>query len=383
MVCKMDEKLTSRLIYAASESCADLLYESGFQAPDPCLWYEAAGQRGMVVSALEYGRARAQARTGVEVICSDNLKQRFALKRQPEYSALAQVLAISKALGQNHWSVPYDFPLGLAQALTRRRIRLSPKRDFAPGRLCKNALEQQAIAAAVELAEKGLARAEEVLRQSRIGSDQLLYWQEEPLSAERLRAEIDGVILQAGGLAQGTICAPGLQGAAPHERGSGPIAANVPIVLDIFPRHTASGYYGDLSRTLVRGKAADCVWQAFDAVHEAQKRALQSLRAGISGKEVHELVEQCFSERGFVTLVEGVDQPCGFFHSTGHGLGLEIHEQPSLSRRYVDALQSGQVLTVEPGLYYPEWGGVRIEDVAVICEEGHRNLTKAAVYLEI
>ncbi|NMA43581.1 MAG: aminopeptidase P family protein [Oligosphaeraceae bacterium] len=379
----MVEKSESRLVYAASESCANLLYESGFQAPDPFLWFEHEGKSFMVVSALEYGRALEQAKPDIEVVCYDNLKERFALKHQPEYGALAQVLAISRALGQKHWTVPYDFPLGLAQALTRRRIRLGVKQDFSPGRLCKNEQEQQAIAKALALAESGLARAEEVLRQSQIGSDELLYWQGEQLSAEQLRAEIDSTILHNGGLASGTICAPGVQGADPHQRGSGPIAANVPIVLDIFPRHTASGYYGDLTRTLVKGKAADSVWQAFEAVQEAQKKALQSLKAGISGKEVHELVEYCFAKHGFETLTEGVDKPRGFFHSTGHGLGLEVHELPSLSRRQVEPLQSGQVVTVEPGLYYPEWGGVRLEDVAVVCEKGHRNLTKAAIYLEI
>lgn len=379
----MSSSENPRLIFAASESCADLYYESGFSAPDPFLWYACSGHSAVVVSSLEFGRAQKQCRPGTKVICTEDLQLRFGLRKDPGSSALEQICAVSRALGQRHWQVPDDFPLGLAQKLARRRIQLETKSPFSPQRAIKSATEIEAIAEAVRLAETGLARAETILRESHISKDNLLYWQNEVLSAEILRGEIDARIALAGGVAQGTICAPGAQGADPHQAGYGPIRAHQPIVLDIFPRSKKSGYHGDLTRTLVKGKASDCVWRAFDAVLEAQQNALYALKPGVSGKDIHQVVVDLFEAKGFETVTGGGAMPRGFFHSTGHGLGLEIHEAPSLSLRNEDPLQAGHVVTVEPGLYYPEWGGVRLEDVAALSENGCRNLTSYPIFLEV
>ncbi|MFA6929098.1 MAG: M24 family metallopeptidase [Lentisphaeria bacterium] len=379
----MPETPNGRLIYAVSETCADLYYESGFSAPDAFLWYEYAGQAGVLVSALEFARAQKQCRAGIEVICLEDLASRFGLKKAPLYSVVEHITALSRYLGIRHWQVPASFPLGLARNLARRRIRLTPSSPFSPQRVCKTTAEIQAIQEGVQLAETGLKRAEQILQQSCCGKDQLLYWQQQILTAEILRGEIDAEIARFGGIASGTITAPGQQGADPHQLGFGPIPANEPIVIDIFPRCLRTGYHGDLTRTLVKGKATDRVWEAFHAVQAAQKKALTALRPGVSGKEIHQLVVNLFTERGFETITGGAATPRGFFHSTGHGLGLEVHEAPSLSFRYEDPLEAGQVVTVEPGLYYPEWGGVRLEDVAALTPNGCRNLTSASIYLEI
>ncbi|NMA20819.1 MAG: aminopeptidase P family protein [Lentisphaerae bacterium] len=378
-----ETKENARLIFAASENCADLRYESGFSAPDPFLWFEVSGQRTVIVSPLEFSRAQKECRTGTEVICTEDVKTRFGLRNVPVSSASEQICAISRSLGVHHWQVPDNFPLGLAQKLTKRRIRLSTLNPFSPQRAIKTEAEIAAIQEAVQLAEIGLQCAENILRQSRIGKDNLLFWQNEILTAEILRGEIDAEIARAGGIAQGTICAPGRQGADPHQVGTGAIHAHEPIALDIFPRSKRSGYHGDLTRTWVKGKASDYVWRAFKAVQQAQKNALQALKPGVSGKDIHQGVVDLFKERGFETVMGGGVTPRGFFHSTGHGLGLEVHEAPSLSLRNEAPLQTGHVVTVEPGLYYPEWGGVRLEDVAVLTDTGCRNLTKAPIFLEI
>ena len=378
-----ETKENARLIFAASENCADLRYESGFSAPDPFLWFEVSGQRTIIVSALEFSRAQKECRVGTEVICTEDVKTRFGLRNVPVSSASEQICAISRSLGVHHWQVPDNFPLGLAQKLTKRRIRLSTLNPFSPQRAIKTEAEIAAIQEAVQLAEIGLQCAENILRQSRIGKDNLLFWQNAILTAEILRGEIDAEIARAGGIAQGTICAPGRQGADPHQVGTGAIHAHEPIALDIFPRSKRSGYHGDLTRTWVKGKASDYVWRAFKAVQQAQKNALQALKPGVSGKDIHQGVVDLFKERGFETVMGGGVTPRGFFHSTGHGLGLEVHEAPSLSLRNEAPLQTGHVVTVEPGLYYPEWGGVRLEDVAVLTDTGCRNLTKAPIFLEI
>jgi len=198
-----------------------------------------------------------------------------------------------------------------------------------------------------------------------------------------LRGEIEAEISRRGGIALGTITAPGRQGADPHQVGWGPIAAHQPIVIDIFPRSQRSGYYGDLSRTLVKGQASDTVQRAFAAVAEAQKRAVAVLAPGRCPRAVHQLVVDYFAEQGYLTEYGQGRLPCGFFHSTGHGLGLEVHEAPGLNLRESLPLQSGNILTVEPGLYYPEWGGIRLEDVVVLRAEGCENLTQAPIYLEV
>lgn len=379
----MPEPEHARLIYAASENCAELWYESGFSAPDPFLWFQISGQRAIVVSSLEFSRAQKECSAGTEVICTEDLKTRFGLRDAPAYSASEHICAISRSLGVRHWQVPDNFPLGLAQKLTKRRIRLSTLTPFSRQRAIKTEKEIAAIQEGVQLAETGLQRAESILRQSRIGKENLLFWQDKILTAEILRGEIDAEIARAGGIAQGTICAPGRQGADPHQIGTGVIHAHEPIVLDIFPRSKRSGYHGDLTRTIVKGKASDCVWGAFEAVQQAQKNALQALKPGVSGKEIHQGVVNLFKKKGFETVTGGGVTPRGFFHSTGHGLGLEVHEAPTLSLRNEAPLQAGNVVTIEPGLYYPEWGGIRLEDVAVLTNNGCRNLTTAPICLEM
>jgi len=164
------------------------------------------------------------------------------------------------------------------------------------------------------------------------------------------------------------IVAGGDQGADPHERGHGPLRAGETIILDIFPRHKQSGYWGDLTRTVIKGKPAAAQRKLYQAVKQAQEGALQQVRAGVTGAEIHDGVCRTFEALGFKTGERnGIHQ--GFIHSTGHGVGLEIHEAPSISPAG-GPLEAGQVITIEPGLYYPGLGAVRIEDTGVVTETG-------------
>jgi len=184
-----------------------------------------------------------------------------------------------------------------------------------------------------------------------------------------VRGAIEISLLEDGCEAAETIVAGGLQAADPHAAGRGPLAADWPIVIDIFPRAKASRYYADMTRTVLRGEASLEVVEMYRAVLMAQERGLAAVSAGISGREVHERVSEAFSEMGYKER-EG----CGFTHSTGHGVGLQVHENPSLSE-VGEELQAGHVVTVEPGLYYPEIGGVRLEDLVVVEPAGCRDLT--------
>lgn len=370
-----------RLLYAASETSADMAYASGFMAPDPFLWYETPDERGVLVSVLEVGRACRETVSGTTVRSMDAARSAWAL---PASRSRVEHLigALARQTGIRRWLVPEDFPLGLARKLGRMGLRLETVAPFCPARECKQPEEIERIREGVRLAETGLERALEVLRASAIDGDGMLRWNGEVLTAETLRGEVDACIARHGGSASRTITAPGRCGADCHDMGSGPIAAHVPIVLDIFPRVNRTGYFGDLTRTVVRGQAPEVVRRAFAAVLAAQEAAFAKLVPGVPAREVHAAAATTLEAAGFATDSTAVP-PLGFFHGLGHGLGLEVHEGPRVNGRADQPLRPGHVVTIEPGLYYPEWGGVRLEDVVAVTETGYDNLTRVPKILEI
>ena len=276
--------------------------------------------------------------------------------------------------------MPGNFPLGLARELESKKIRLQPTNGlFWPDRETKTEAELRLMRKALEITEAGMARGIEVLKQAKPGKAQRLEWSGAVLTSEILRAEIDTAVLRAGGLPANTIVAGGDQACDPHERGHGPLKASSLIIIDIFPRAAASGYYGDLTRTVVRGRASDEQRRLWETVNEGQALALKKMKPGTDGLKLHKEVKQFFTDRGYRTEVRNGRQT-GFFHGTGHGLGLEIHEFPRFQKT---VFKPGQVLTVEPGLYYPGLGGTRTEDVVVISKRGIRMLSRFENRLEL
>ncbi len=180
-------------------------------------------------------------------------------------------------------------------------------------------------------------------------------WKGKTLTSELLRAEIDSAVLRAGGVPTGTIVAGGDQACDPHERGHGPLYADSLIILDVFPRDAKTGYFGDMTRTVLRGRASEAQRKLWETVKAGQALALKRVKAGVDGMTIHKAIQEFFASRGFTTGVRN-GRRVGFFHGTGHGLGLEIHEHPRLQKV---VLKDRQVLTVEPGLYYPGVGGAR------------------------
>jgi Xaa-Pro aminopeptidase len=290
---------------------------------------------------------------------------------------------ILRAQGVRKLLVPPTFPLGLAAELRRRRIFVKPSEgSFFPARELKSAAEVKKISAALMMAEVGMAEAMHVLRAARIGKDRRLMHHNLPLTSEKLRAVIETAIIRANGVANHTIVAGGKQGCDPHETGYGPLRAHEPIILDIFPRSQKTGYFGDITRTVVRGRASEAVRKVYDTVFRAQEAAFNMMVAGTRTSDVHKTVQEVFTREGYKTgKVNGRMQ--GFFHGTGHGLGLEIHEPPRTGPHSDGVLKAGQVVTVEPGLYYPRIGGVRLEDVALVTNGRPRNLTRFEKVLEL
>lgn len=357
-----------------------MLYATKFRAPDAFVFLEAEGRRTLLLSDLEVDRGRKEARVD-EVLSYSDLEKAVQGKKKRRPS-LARVLA--RYFEQNkikRVTVPSDFPLALARSLKDENVRLKPaKGHFWPERQIKQADEIAALEQATQTAEAGLVRAMEILKAATITKEGKLQWSKRTLTSEILRQEMEIAVVRAGGEARGdTIVACGDAACDPHERGSGPLRANELIILDIFPRHARSGFFGDITRTVIRGTANDAQRKIWETCLEGQKQVLTAIQPGANGGLIHEQLKAFFTQSGYPTEIKN-GRWQGFFHGTGHGLGLEIHEDPRFS---VTTFEPGQVFTVEPGIYIPGTGGVRHEDVVVITNDGYRMLTSFPKQLEI
>jgi Xaa-Pro aminopeptidase len=375
-------KSENLLMVADSERDADMLYAVGLLVPDPLIYLRLNGQPHLFTSDLETDRVRKRAGH-----CRVRSWSRYVHKLHRagiQSPGLARLTA--EVLREKRFKrlvVPSSFPLGLARELRRFNIKVKPRKgSFFPERQFKTADEVKKISAALIMAEVGLAEALQVLKNAKVAKDRRLFHHHIPLTAEKLRAVIDTAILQAGGVAAHTIVACGRQACDPHEEGHGVLRAHQPIVLDVFPRSQRTGYYGDITRTVVKGRASEAVRRLYATVARAQELAMGTIEGGVPGAVVHQAVEAFFSREGYRT---GRTNGClrGFFHGTGHGLGLELHEPPRLAPSSPDLLSPGHVVTVEPGLYYPGLGGVRLEDVVLVTPDRPRNLTKFEKVLEV
>ena len=352
------------LFYASPEKDADLLYLGGFHAPDPFLAFEVDSKKGAVLSSLELNRGRKESRFD-EIFSLEELRKESGEKK----GVVPLVLFLAGKFGATRFRLPEDFPAKLAFELSEKSDRpvIFVDRPVCRDRLCKTADEQESIRRVNEVISGAFGRVEEILAEAVVDGG-ILRINGKPLTSEWLRSEIAVHCLRHGCIASGTIAAGGEQACDPHEQGSGPLPAHELIIVDIFPRDEKTGFFGDMTRTYLKGKFSAEQRRLVETVREAQALAIHKLAAGVDGKAVHDEVTQFFDQNGFPT---GHDETgyFGFFHGTGHGLGLEIHEEPRVGRTSCQ-MEAGMVTTVEPGLYYPGLGGCRIEDVVRIGEDG-------------
>jgi Xaa-Pro aminopeptidase len=368
------------LVVGDSERNADLYYATRFRAPDPFVFVWTASEKILMASDLEVDRSRAQAAAD-RVVASSEYERRLREQgtEQPKFDDV--LLALLRELEVGKLLVPTDFPLGTGDGLRRAGLQLdiAPQPLF-PGRQIKTEEEVEAVGQSQEAAEQGMEAAVDAIRRSEV-RDGLLFLEGATLTSERLRRLVHLTLMERDCTAQHTIIACGEQGCDPHQVGSGPLRAGETIIIDIFPQSSTSGYFGDITRTVVKGPASEAVRQLYEIVHRGQQQALEQIRAGADGRQIHQQILDLFTEAGYATG-EKDGRMQGFFHGTGHGVGLEIHESPRIGLRG-DTLQVGQVVTVEPGLYYLGLGGVRIEDTVVVREEGCQNLTTYPKLLEV
>jgi Xaa-Pro aminopeptidase len=237
-------------------------------------------------------------------------------------------------------------------------------------RSIKSDKERDYIMASAQVAETAMAYAISLI-QNAIVKEGVLYRAETmtPLTSESLRYEIHNILLKQGYHADGTIIACGMNSAMPHWTGTGALYANQPIIIDIFPSSDTTGYYADMTRTVSKGEPAQKITDMYTAVSKALRLAQDMVKPGISVKEMYQAVLDCFEGQGFQTA--GLS---GFIHSLGHGVGLAVHELPSLSL-HDGSLQENQVIAIEPGLYYPDIGGVRLENIGIVTDTGFVSFT--------
>ena len=369
------------LLYASTHHSADLLYFGRVEVHDPFIAFGAKGKKYAVQSALEFGRVK---KTGdFDVVLPLEACRARARARYRGQAGPAEIIAtLAREHGLRRFRVADDFPAHLYVKLTKLGLKL----EFAggllfPEREIKSARETEWIREGNRLCSVGFTVAEQILRAARIRGRTLVH-RGRVLTSERLRFALETAIHGQGGNPQDTIVAGGDQACDPHERGSGPLRPHELIIIDIFPRVTATGYFGDMTRTYLKGRPREVQRRMVATVRTAQLRALKAIRAGVDGRVVHRAVTECFEQAGYETR-HGKNGSVGFIHGTGHGLGLEVHDPGRISPAVAAPLKLGAVLTVEPGLYYPGLGGCRWEDVVQVTKGPAKMLSRHPYQWEI
>ena len=356
----------------------ELRHEIPLGIGDPFLYAEKDGRAIVVVSALEIPRLRDLGRYEIlppEELGSDEL----IAQGLPREDVLLEVYARAcRRLGIGEAVVPPKFPLEVADRLRANGVTLTPDRDFFDTRRrVKNEFEIAGIRRAQKAAEAGMAAARDLLRRASANGGGLEV-DSEPLTSERIKRAIGEVFIEFDCAADEFIVSHGPQTAVGHDSGSGQIQEGEPIVIDLWPRDADSSCFADMTRTFVVGEpSAELVeWQRL--CRQALDEALERVRPGANGREVYRGTCELFQSHGYrtqLTKQPGEVLEEGFFHGLGHGVGLEVHEEPGLGIASTGELVAGDVITLEPGLYRPGYGGCRLEDLVLVTDDGAENLT--------
>ncbi len=362
------------LIIDKSEDNADIYYRTRFFVPDPVIYTEHNGKKQLVLSDLEIDRGRKEADVD-QVLSLSGYQRRLQAEKRKRIRLVDVADLVLKDMKVKKVTVPGMFPLRYADELRKRgyAIICDESDPFFVERLRKTPDEVGLIKDALRKTARAMDLAIKVIASSEIRKNKL-YRDGQVLTSERIKGEVNAELSRMGFIASHTIISCGIHSSMPHHTGEGPIYADKPVIIDIFPRSQKTGYFGDMTRTVIRGEPSERLVKMYNTVLGGQKLAIGMIRDGVRVRDVHSAVVEYFVSSGFETgNIKGKMQ--GFIHSTGHGLGLEIHEPPRIGLGD-EVLKEGNVVTVEPGLYYERTGGVRIEDVVVVEKDGCSNLTK-------
>ncbi len=362
------------LIIDSSENNSDLFYKTHFMVPDPVIFIEHGSEKIIVLNDLELERGKEEASVDTVISLSDCINKLSSSKKK-NYNPVDIVELIFKERKIITADVQKTFPVFYADELRKRKFKVAVSKDhfLFPSRLKKSDEEVTKIKKALSATTQAMNIAIKMVSESKI-KNQKLYYKKAVLSSELIKKEINSYLAGKGFNASHTIVAGGVQGSMPHNTGSGELPPDWPIVIDIFPKSQETGYFGDMTRTVVKGNPSKKLKRMYKTVLDGQKLGISMIKDGVKSKEIHSSIVDLFEKNGFTTEAKD-GKPQGFIHSTGHGLGLDIHEPPRVGKNGA-VLEAGNVVTVEPGLYYQDLGGIRIEDVVLVTKDGNINLTR-------
>jgi len=369
--------VTDVIIWADTLRSPEMRHEVPVVVPDPFLYLERDGERHVVITPFEVERVQGhdglQPHAHEEFGWDDLVKQGIPMEEVELGTAVRAV----KELGVEKAVVPATFPVELADRLRAEGVEITPDREtFVQRRRVKSEAELEGIGRAQRGAEAGMDAARELFRRAEERDGSLLL-DGEPLTCERVKNAIQQAFTELNLLCEEFIVSHGAQTAIGHEMGFGEIKPNEPIVLDLWPRDRESSCYADMTRTFVIGEPSEELATYQKLVYEALQRSLAAVKPGVAGRDVYVVASELFHEAGYPTGLHKKDGEVlenGFFHGLGHGVGLEVHEQPWLSR-YPGELVEGDVITLEPGLYRNGYGGCRLEDLVLVTKDGGELLT--------
>ncbi|ERG95564.1 Xaa-Pro peptidase family protein [Haloquadratum walsbyi] len=371
----LDEIDADGYLVNADGSSSTQRYLSGFDAPDPFITVYTPDTTALLVSALEYGRAQTESRADDVSRLADYDYRSIA----SEYDATTAKARVTAEWLQEHdvksVVTPERFPIGPADNLREHDLSVSAESDdvVTTIRAQKTKTEIEHIRDAQTANEAAMETAATLIDSATV-DDEILYYDNEILSSERIKQAIETTLLRHECALDETIVACGSDAADPHNRGHGPLHVDEPIVVDIFPRSKETHYHADMTRTFLKGTPDETLSNWFELTQDALTTAIDAIEPGVTGKSIHNTVCDIYEDAGISTLRSDPTAETGFIHSTGHGVGLDVHELPRVSPDGGE-LKPGHVITVEPGIYDPAVGGLRIEDLVVVTESGAENLT--------
>jgi Xaa-Pro aminopeptidase len=374
------------LIVGDTYRCPELRHEIPLGIPDPFVYIEREGVRHAFAPALEIERIGQLG--GIDVHPNEEIGRDELIAAGFDHGEIRRRLAVNacRLLGVQRAIVPHTFPAGHFVRLQSEGVELSvDQASFDRRRRVKTDAELAGIRRAQRAAEAGMRAAAELLAAAE-GQDGTLRVDREPLTVERVKAAVAAAFDKHGCTTEDFIVAPGPQGALGHEMGHGPIAPNEPVVVDLWPRDRDSACYADMTRTLVAGTPSDELAEWHRLTRAALDRSTERVRAGVPAKVVFDAACEVYEEAGLPTLrTKATGQPLleGFFHGLGHGVGLEVHERPYMNLAADGDLVAGDVITLEPGTYRQGYGGVRLEDLVLVTDDGCEVLTDFPYELEV
>ena len=366
------------LIYADSLRSPEMRHEVPLVVPDPFLYAERDSSQHVVASSFELDRIKAVA-PHLELLPYEEfgLDDLYAQGLSRDEIELEVILRAARRFGIEKAVVPATFPLEVADHLRANGIEVTADREhFVQRRRVKNEAELAGIRRAQHAAEAGMTAARDLLRSAERQNGTLML-ESEPLTCERIKVAVEQAFTANGAFADEFIVSHGSQTAVGHDMGSGPIAPDEPVCLDLFPRDRESGCFADMTRVFVVGEPSEELAEYHRLCREALEVSVAAVKPGVPGSELNRICSKVFEEHGYPTLLSkapGEVLKDGFYHSLGHGVGLEVHEDPSLGRGPGE-LVAGDVIAVEPGLYRHGYGGCRLEDLVLVTDDGAEVLT--------